>query len=98
MALTHEQVKVYEVIFNMAMRLLLACAGIYAFFLVLHALIDAKTVADKGTYAFLEALIAGTTFWPFRFYFSFANKEATAAGLTLAPQGQETPKSSEVTD
>ncbi|RZK33294.1 MAG: hypothetical protein EOO61_15555, partial [Hymenobacter sp.] len=82
MAITQEQVKVYEFIFNMAMRLLLTCAGIYAFFLVLHALLDAKTPGDKGTYAFMETLIAGTTFWPYRFYFSFANKESTAAGST----------------
>jgi hypothetical protein len=68
--ITKEQAEVYEIIFNMFMRFILMAAGLVAFFIVLAHLISDPNFNNKLVYGGLNAILAGSIFVVYRYYFT----------------------------
>jgi len=70
--ITPKKMEVYEIGFNMAVRLLLIIAGLVAFFIILNQVINAaKEDSNKAlaVYAALEGFLVYTIFVVYRHYF-----------------------------
>ena len=67
--LTKARVQVYEIIFTMAIKLILVIAGLVAFFIVLYFLIKTDDNTTRIIYGFFDTLLGGTIFLVYRHYF-----------------------------
>lgn len=68
-SITEEQVRVYEVLFNMAMKGLLVIAGLVAFFIVLYFVITDKDSTNKIIFGGLDLILGGSTYKVYHHYF-----------------------------
>ena len=67
--LTKARVQVYEIIFTMAIKLILVIAGLVAFFIVLYFLIKTDDNTTRIIYGFFDTLLGGPIFLVYRHYF-----------------------------
>ena len=68
-AFSKDRVEVYEIIFGMAMKLLLAVAGLIAFFIILYFVITEKDNVTKAIYAFFDLMLGGSIYLVYKHYF-----------------------------
>lgn len=67
--LTPDKVKVYELLGNVIMKLLLVIATIVAFFIVLFYLINAKEGTEIAKYGVIDGVLGGVVVGVWRHYF-----------------------------
>lgn len=67
--LTKEKMLIYEIIFNMFIKLLLVVSGLIAFFVVLYFLITTDKTESKMIYGGINLLLTGTIYVVYRHYF-----------------------------
>ncbi|MGB8194941.1 MAG: hypothetical protein WCF67_23600 [Chitinophagaceae bacterium] len=78
MAITEDQLKVYEVLTNLALKVVVTICILIAFFIILRFVISAKTWEDRAVFAALDGILGGTMFVLVRHFFP-AIKMATNA-------------------
>ncbi len=71
MAVSREQVEVYQIIFNMIMKAIfgLVVLGVFIYIIIMYFSLEDPKWAQTVPLASLEAILAGTLFVAYRHYF-----------------------------
>jgi hypothetical protein len=83
--LNDDQVKVFQAIFYMAMQLILIIAALVAFFIVLPQLLASNNGFDLAKYGAIEAILSGTLFKAYWYYFTNKLKEPSKRKVGKTP-------------
>ncbi len=69
MSLTRDQAKVWDILLNMAIKLLVAISVIVAFFVILYHILKAKESEAAWRLTILDSILGGTMFVVVSHYF-----------------------------
>lgn len=67
--LTRDKVKIYDLLTNIFLRIILTICSIVAFFIVLYYLISAQSTFEAVKFGLIEIFLGSTVFLVWRYYF-----------------------------
>lgn len=75
MGITEEQARVYQIIVDMCLKVLLTLAALVLMFLVLHAMLTAEEWRIKTVYGLVEVTLTGTVLRVYKYYFPLRQRK-----------------------
>jgi uncharacterized membrane protein YqjE len=72
--ISHEKLKVYQIIFSMFIQLILVITGIVAFFIILVQIIKVNNNWTKVIYTACDSMLGGTLYVVYKHYFPAKGK------------------------